>query len=189
MNCTFSQVRSLLNSVVDAYIKKGFTVVNGYNVYDRWELSKDNMSVRVEMIFGSETKTDFDYPLHFIDITVTEICGLMANLYHFYQLGSGDYYTTDIRAVRDYQKLNLQRYLDKLSYTHTTCSLNISKISARVMSYLKRKICSQLSKMNRSDRFEIYEVYYSYNYNNKLRQLVVVIKHSDNVATEAVYIR
>lgn len=192
MNCTFNNIVDEFNCIVDTFIKDGFKLAKLSCVrfypcaYNYRMLSKDNVSVIVSMNYRKSVKNDA-YIFH-TDIDVqTSIDGTIkdtSTVKSYYLLGD-NYYTDNLQTVIDAKNLSTERYIAYYKHNTLNTHLNLSKLSSSVIAYLSSKINNAMDKMNRSHEYKISDIYFKYK--DVSRKLVVVIKHKDNLGTEAIY--
>lgn len=188
MGYTFDQIESTLNNVIDSYEMDGFKRQSLCYTGQHIDLIKDNTTVRLSLNSGSETNKKLSFPVSFLDLSVTKINGdtitNCVSLFRFY-LVSDRYYTTDLLEVSRARELNTKRYIDYHTNNGYTAHLKLSKLSERVKSYLTNKINDSMDNLGRSHSYRLTDVYFRHK--GLSRKLVVVIKHSDNLCTEAIH--
>lgn len=193
MGYTMHQIQNCYNNTVKAYESMNFknvpcsSIVNySGNIYRSTDLSADNrVTVRVQLISKRENIFGFDYPVHTLSIDtskyvnnqklVTEHCG------KFYCIDS-NYFTSDLSELKNAREISLKRYLKYHSHSSKTSYLDLSKLSSRLTSYIKKAIDKQLNC--ESAKYTIRDIYFSYS-NSLGRKLFVVIKRDDSSATES----
>ena len=187
---TFNRIKDVFNSVINAYEmggwkRKKLCYIGHHNHID---LYKDNLTARVSLDSGSEKNGKLSFPVNFFDLCVTRFDGDKViddtNLYRFYLI-DGHYYTTDLLEVYRARELNTKRYINYHSHRGYTCHLKLNKLSDKVMHYLRSKIDLSMIKLGRTTNYKIVDVYFRHT--GLSRQLITVIKHVDNLGTEACY--
>lgn len=190
MGYTFDQIEDTFNKVINAYEMGGFKrqplcYIGHHNHVD---LVKDDVTARISLDSGSENNKKLSFPVNFFDLSVTRFNGNTiiddTNLFRFYLVGDR-YYTTDLLEVSRARELNTKRYIDYHTNNGYTSHLKLSKLSERVKSYLTNKINDAMDNLGRSHSFKLTDVYFRHK--GLSRKLIVVIKHSDNLGTEAIH--
>lgn len=195
MGYTIHQIQKQFNDVVDTYkamlfeeVKCSSTVDYTSNgIYRSTVLkssARDSVSVRVNLVSNNESLYGLDYQTYFIDLNVDQhVYGQSKSTAHynrFYCIDS-NYYTLDFNEVKHAKDVRFKRYLNFRNNRCKTIHLNISKMSERLATYLRKVIDAELSDSTKT--YVLKDVYF--NYTSLDRKLVVIIKREDNDATEA----
>lgn len=195
MGYTIHQIQKQFNDVVDTYkamlfeeVKCSSTVDYSVNSIYRSTVLKssvrDSVSVRVNLVSNYDSLDGLDYPAYFIDLDADQyVYGKSKNTAHynrFYCIDS-NYYTLDFNEVKHAKDVRFKRYLNFRNNRCKTIHLNISKMSDRLVTYLRKAIDTELSVHTKT--YTLKDVYFNYTPIN--RKLVVIIKCEDNDATEA----
>ena len=195
MGYTIHQIQKHFNDVVDIYkamlfeeVKCSSTVDYSANGIYRSTILKssarDSVSVRVNLVSKHDSLDGLDYPAYFIDLDADQyVYGKSKSTAHynrFYCIDS-NYYTLDFNEVKHAKDVSFKRYLIFRNNRCKTINLNISKMSDRLVTYLRKVIDAELS--NSTKTYVLKDVYF--NYTSLDRKLVVIIKREDNDATEA----
>lgn len=195
MGYTMQQIQKRYNDVVDIYKAMSFKEVPCYSVvnytlngvYRSTDLKStiaDDVSVRVKLVSKHEKFVGLDYPAYFIDLDVDQLVNLRsANVAHYNRFYCVDdnYYSTNIDDVINARAISLKRYLDFWNHCNKNMRLNLAKMPTSLVLYLHKLVNSKLG-----DRIKVYsirDIYFSYA--GVSRELVIVIKHKDNLATES----
>ena len=195
MGYTIHQIQKQFNDVVDTYkamlfeeVKCSSTVDYSVNsIYSSTVLKssvRDSVSVRVNLVSNHESLDGLDYQTYFIDLNSDQyVYGQSKSTAHynrFYCIDS-NYYTLDLNEVKHAKDVSFKRYLNFRNNRYKTIHLNISKMSDRLITYLRKAIDTELS--DHAETYTLKDVYF--NYTSLDRKLVVIIKREDNDATEA----
>lgn len=195
MGYTMHQIQKQFNDVVDTYkamlfeeVKCSSTVNYTSNGIYRSTVLKssasDSVSVRVNLVSNHKSLDGLNYPTYFIDLSADQcVYGQSkstANYNRFYCIDS-NYYTLDFNEVKHAKDVRFKRYLNFRNNRCKTIHLNISKMSERLATYLRKVIDAELN--NSTKTYILKDVYF--NYESLNRKLVVIIKCEDNDATEA----
>lgn len=195
MGYTIHQIQKLFNDVVDTYkamlfeeVKCSSTVYHTSNgIYRSTVLkssARDSVSVRVNLVSKHASLDGLDYQTYFIDLNVDQyVYGQSKSTAHynrFYGIDS-NYYTLDFNEVKHAKDVRFKRYLNFRNNRCKTIHLNISKMSDRLVTYLRKAIDTELSDHTKT--YILKDVYF--NYTSLDRNLVVIIKREDNDSTEA----
>lgn len=195
MGYTIHQIQKQFNDVVDTYkamlfeeVKCSSTVDYSSNGIYRSTVLKssvrDSVSVRVNLVSKHASLYGLDYPAYFIDLDADQyVYGQSKSAAHynrFYCIDS-NYYTLDFNEVKHARDVRFKRYLNFRNNRCKTIHLNISKMSDRLVTYLRKAIDAELN--NSTKTYTLKDVYF--NYTSLDRKLVVIIKREDNDATEA----
>ena len=195
MGYTMHQIQKHFNDVVDTYkamlfeeVKCSSTVdytANGiYRSTILKSSARDSVSVRVNLVSKHDSLDGLDYPAYFIDLDADQyVYGKSKSTAHynrFYCIDS-DYYTLDFNEVKHARDVRFKRSLNFRINRCKTIHLNISKMSDRLITYLRKAIDTELSV--HTETYTLKDVYF--NYTSLDRKLVVIIKREDNDATEA----
>ena len=195
MGYTIHQIQKQFNVVVDTYkamlfeeVKCSSTVDYTSNgIYRSTVLkssARDSVSVRVNLVSNHESLDGLDYQTYFIDLNSDQyVYGKSKSTAHynrFYCIDS-NYYTLDFNEVKHAKDVRFKRYLNFRNNRCKTIHLNISKMSDRLVTYLRKAIDTELSDHTKT--YILKDVYF--NYTSLDRKLVVIIKREDNDATEA----
>lgn len=195
MGYTIHQIQKQFNDVVDTYkamlfeeVKCSSTVDYSVNSIYRSTVLKssvrDSVSVRVNLVSNNESLYGLDYQTYFIDLNVDQhVYGQSKSAAHynrFYCIDS-NYYTLDLNEVKHAKDVRFKRYLNFRNNRCKTIHLNISKMSDRLVTYLRKAIDAELN--NSTKTYSLQDVYF--NYTSLDRNLVVIIKREDNDSTEA----
>lgn len=195
MGYTIHQIQKQFNDVVDTYktmlfeeVKCSSTVDYTSNgIYRSTALKssvRDSVSVRVNLVSNHESLDGLDYKAYFIDIDADQcVYGQSKSTAHynrFYCIDS-NYYTLDLNEVKRAKDVSFKRYLNFRNNRCKTIHLNISKMSDRLVTYLRKAIDTELSDHTKT--YTLKDVYF--NYTSLDRKLVIIIKRKDNDATEA----
>lgn len=198
MGYTMSQIDKHYNDIVNVFKSMHFEEVPYSNrcycgnIYRSVELSnklKDTVVThKITLNHGTLDDLDgFAYSVPYLDVAdsvyVNGVHALENCYKRFYQIDS-NYYTIHLSEVKHARDLHLKRYLDCIPKSHC-CYIEVNKLSDKVINYFNRRIDTAMDKLNRSHDYKIKDVYFSYRGNS--RRLVVVIKHRDNLGTEAIY--
>lgn len=194
MGYTIHQIQKQFNDVVDTYkamlfeeVKCSSTVDYSVNSIYRSTVLKssvrDSVSVRVNLVSKHASLDGLDYKAYFIDLDADQyVYGKSKSTAHynrFYCIDS-NYYTLDFNEVKHARDVRFKRYLNFRNRCKTI-HLNISKMSDRLVTYLRKAIDTELSV--HTETYILKDVYF--NYTSLKRKLVVIIKCEDNDATEA----
>lgn len=195
MGYTIHQIQKQFNDVVDTYktmlfeeVKCSSTVDYTSNgIYRSTALKssvRDSVSVRVNLVSNHESLDGLDYKAYFIDLDAYQyVYGQSKSTAHynrFYCIDS-NYYTLDLNEVKRAKDVSFKRYLNFRNNRCKTIHLNISKMSDRLVTYLRKAIDTELSDHTKT--YTLKDVYF--NYTSLDRKLVIIIKRKDNDATEA----
>lgn len=195
MGYTIHQIQKQFNDVVDTYkamlfeeVKCSSTVDYTSNgIYRSTVLkssARDSVSVRVNLVSKHPSLDGLDYKAYFIDLDADQyVYGQSKSTAHynrFYCIDS-NYYTLDFNEVKHAKDVRFKRYLNFRNNRCKTIRLNISKMSDRLVTYLRKAIDAELN--NSTETYMLKDVYF--NYTSLDRNLVVIIKREDNDATEA----
>lgn len=195
MGYTIHQIQKQFNDVVDTYkamlfeeVKCSSTVDYTSNgIYRSTVLkssARDSVSVRVNLVSKHASLDGLDYKAYFIDLDADQyVYGQSKSTAHynrFYCIDS-NYYTLDFNEVKHAKDVRFKRYLNFRNNRCKTIRLNISKMSDRLVTYLRKAIDAELN--NSTETYMLKDVYF--NYTSLDRNLVVIIKREDNDATEA----
>lgn len=195
MGYTIHQIQKQFNDVVDTYkdmlfeeVKCSSTVYYTSNgIYRSTVLkssARDSVSVRVNLVSKHASLDGLDYQTYFIDLNVDQyVYGQSKSTAHydrFYCIDS-NYYTLDFNEVKHAKDVRFKRYLNFRNNRCKTIHLNISKMSDRLVTYLRKAIDTELSDHTKT--YILKDVYF--NYTSLDRNLVVIIKREDNDSTEA----
>ena len=195
MGYTIHQIQKQFNDVVDTYktmlfeeVKCSSTVDYTSNgIYRSTALKssvRDSVSVRVNLVSNHESLDGLDYKAYFIDLDADQyVYGQSKSTAHynrFYCIDS-NYYTLDLNEVKRAKDVSFKRYLNFRNNRCKTIHLNISKMSDRLVTYLRKAIDTELSDHTKT--YTLKDVYF--NYTSLDRKLVIIIKRKDNDATEA----
>ena len=195
MGYTIHQIQKQFNDVVDTYkamlfeeVKCSSTVDYTSNgIYRSTALKssvRDSVSVRVNLVSNHESLDGLDYKAYFIDLDADQyVYGQSKSTAHynrFYCIDS-NYYTLDLNEVKRAKDVSFKRYLNFRNNRCKTIHLNISKMSDRLVTYLRKAIDTESSDHTKT--YTLKDVYF--NYTSLDRKLVIIIKRKDNDATEA----
>lgn len=195
MGYTIHQIQKQFNDVVDTYktmlfeeVKCSSTVDYTSNgIYRSTALKssvRDSVSVRVNLVSNHESLDGLDYKAYFIDLDADQYvyCQSKSTAHYnrFYCIDS-NYYTLDLNEVKRAKDVSFKRYLNFRNNRCKTIHLNISKMSDRLVTYLRKAIDTELSDHTKT--YTLKDVYF--NYTSLDRKLVIIIKRKDNDATEA----
>ena len=195
MGYTMHQIQKRFNDVVDTYkamlfeeVKRSSTVDYSSNgIYRSTVLkssARDSVSVRVNLVSKHDSLDGLGYPTYFIDLNSDQyVYGQSKSTAHynrFYCIDS-NYYTLDLNEVKHAKDVRFKRYLNFRNNRCKTIHLNISKMSDRLVTYLRDAIDAELSGSPKT--YILKDVYF--NYTSLDRKLVIIIKHEGNDATEA----
>ena len=185
MKFNFNQIERIYNGFIgEAVGCRGYT---GYSEYIRLiphrnhEIALSNKDSKI--CVGIYYNYSFDPTINNNIYT----CTVQSDKYSLYLYSlSPSYYTDDVSDIIESNQIRLKRHIDYFSNMPLSIHLNKKKLSSRVNNYIRNKINSFLEKRNRTLEYSIRDIYFSYREEN--RDLVVVIKHKDNIGTEALYI-
>lgn len=195
MGYTIHQIQKQFNDVVDTYkamlfeeVKCSSTVVYSANSVYRSTVLKssvrDSVSVRVNLVSNHASLDGLDYKAYFIDLDADQyVYGQSKSTAHynrFYCIDS-NYYTLDLNEVKHAKDVRFKRYLNFRNNRCKTIHLNISKMSDRLVTYLRKAVDDEFNDHTKT--YTLKDVYF--NYTSLDRKLVVIIKREDNDATEA----
>ena len=195
MGYTIHQIQKQFNDIVDTYktmlfeeVKCSSTVDYTSNgIYRSTALKssvRDSVSVRVNLVSNHESLDGLDYKAYFIDLDADQyVYGQSKSTAHynrFYCIDS-NYYTLDLNEVKRAKDVSFKRYLNFRNNRCKTIHLNISKMSDRLVTYLRKAIDTESSDHTKT--YTLKDVYF--NYTSLDRKLVIIIKRKDNDATEA----
>lgn len=195
MGYTIHQIQKQFNDVVDTYkamlfeeVKCSSTVDYTSNgIYRSTALKssvRDSVSVRVNLVSNHESLDGLDYKAYFIDLDADQyVYGQSKSTAHynrFYCIDS-NYYTLYLNEVKHAKDVSFKRYLNFRNNRCKTIHLNISKMSDRLVTYLRKAIDTESSDHTKT--YTLKDVYF--NYTSLDRKLVIIIKRKDNDATEA----
>ena len=195
MGYTIYQIQKQFNDVVDTYKAMLFEEVKCSSTVDYYangiyrstvlkSPTRDSVSVRVNLASKHASFDGLDYKAYFIDLYVDQyVYGQSKSTAHynrFYCIDS-NYYTLDFNEVKHARDVRFKRYLNFRNNRCKTIHLNISKMSDRLVTYLRKAIDTELSEHTKT--YISKDVYF--NYTSLDRKLVVIIKREDNDATEA----
>ena len=196
MGYTASQIHKQFNSIVSHYKNIGFTevpcssVVNYSlnNIFRSISLIRepDRQTVRVALDSRLEDINELCYPVYIMNLNVDSNMQKEISNKLFYNVRK-DYYTENLQELIRARSTSEKRFLDHREGHIYTCHLDICKLSDKTISYLRSKIDAAINDSDRSNDYEIVDVYFYYV--ESYRQLVVVIKHSDHNCTEAIYLK
>lgn len=194
MNYTAKQVKDTFNMMVTGLEMGGFKLdrITCKNIclfaYNYRHLTKGDTSVKLILKGGNKQIDGFGYGVITVTITaeryVNEKCVDISDILTVYEIGD-DYYTDDLMTIARVRNLSRDRFIRRTNKAWTT-HLKISKIPVRSMLYLINQINDSMDSRDRSYNYVIRDVYFSHTDNS--RELVVVIKHDDCNATEAMYL-
>lgn len=196
MGCTASQIHKQFNFIVSRYKNSGFTevpcssVVNyGLNsIFRSTSLIResDRQTVRVALDSRLEDIDELCYPVYTMSLNIDS--GIQKEISNklFYNIRK-DYYTENLQELIKARSISEKRFLDYRDGRICTCHLDICKLSDKSITYLRSKIDAAINDSDRSNDYEIVDVYFYYV--ESYRQLVAVIKHSDYNCTEAIYLK
>jgi hypothetical protein len=102
-----------------------------------------------------------------------------------YRINS-DIYTDSREEVITNSKTRLDRFVKNNIHNTYISNIDPNKISQKTMNYLLSKIDSSMSTLGRSLDFSIKNIYFRHSIHKCDRTMVVVIKNSDNLGTEAI---
>lgn len=184
MKYSFNQIKQLYNNFIKIYLDKGykpdniFTDLIPYKNY-KTILKKDNLEFTISI--------NYNCVYNSILTNNIRICVISANDYKLvlYPL-SLYYYTDNINDLVKRNEIRLNRNLNYLSNKPFSIHINKYNLSLQTKQYLNNKINKWLDNRHRSHEYSITDIYFSYNKCN--RDFVVVIKHNDNIGTEALYL-
>lgn len=187
---TFQQINDVYNELINTYKNMGF-VEDPYsitqcfgNTYGCTELFFNNKNIKVIMEYASHNDSRFSYPVSCVQLKLERPESTDVIHRRFYYVAD-NYYLTDLDEIKKIRKLQLDRMLSRSNHTALYCDINKRKLSSNTLSFLKNRIENYLLNNNRTLSYQIKYIYFSYR--NLERQLVIVIKHDDNVGTEAIY--
>lgn len=195
MGYTIHQIQKQFNDVVDTYKSMSFEEVKCLSTVDyssngiyRSTVLKssasDSVSVRVNLVSKHASLDGLDYKAYFIDLDADQyVYGQSKSTAHynrFYCIDS-NYYTLDLNEVKHAKDVRFKRYLNFRNNRCKTIHLNISKMSDRLVTYLRKAIDTEFNDHTKT--YILKDVYF--NYTSLDRKLVVIIKREDNDATEA----
>ena len=196
MGCTASQIHKRFNFIVSHYKNSGFTevpcssVVNyGLNsIFRSTSLIResDKQTVRVALDSRLEDIYELRYPVYTMNLNIDSSIQKEISNKLFYNIRK-DYYTENLQELIKARSISEKRFLDYRDGRIYTCHLDICKLSDKSINYLRSKIDAVINDSDRSNDYEIVDVYFYYV--ESYRQLVAVIKHSDRNCTEAIYLK
>lgn len=190
MGYTLNQIEETFNKVISAYETNGFICKSFYDVgsHNGVEMTKGDITVRVSLDRGSESNKELTFPVSYFDLNITELNGDMLirsiNNHRFYFV-TDYYYTTDLHEVCASRELNAKRYFDRKSHSCKSYHLNVSRISDRLIAYLKKAINKNICSLN---DYSIKDIYFNYR-NDSVCDLIVVIRHNDKSSTDTIYFK
>lgn len=195
MGCTASQIHKQFNSIISHYKNIGFTevpcssVVNYSlnNIFRSTNLIRESDEQTIHIALDSRLK-DIDelcYPVYIMNLNVDSNIQKEISNKLFYNIRK-DYYTDNLQELIRARSISEKRFLDHRDGRIYTCHLDICKLSDKTISYLRSKIDVAINDSDRSNDYEIVDVYFYYV--ESYRQLVAIIKHSDHNCTEAIYL-
>lgn len=184
MKYNFNQIKQLYNKFIKTYLDKGyksdniFTDLIPYKNY-KTILKNNNLEFNISI--------SYNYVYSSILTNNIRICIISANDYKLvlYPL-SPHYYTDNINDIVKSKEIHLNRDLNYLSRKPFSVHINKYNLSLQTKQYLNNKINKWLDSKYRSHEYSIRDIYFSYN--EYSRDFIVVIKHSDNIGTEALYL-
>jgi hypothetical protein len=196
MGCTASQIHKQFNSIVSYYKNIGFTevpcssVVNYSlnNIFRSTSLIRESDRQTVHVTLDSRLE-DIDksrYPVYTMNLNIDSSIHKETSNKLFYNVRK-DYYTESLQELIIARSTSEKRFLDHRDGRTYTCHLDICKLSDKTISYLRSKVDAAINDSDRSNDYEIVDVYFYYV--ESYRQLVAVIKHSDHNCTEAIYLK
>ena len=196
MGYTASQIHKQFNSIVNHYKNIGFTeapcssVVNyGLNSICRsTSLIRDfdRQTVHIELDSRLEDIGELCYPVYTMNLNIDSSIQKEISNKLFYNVRK-DYYTENLQELIRARSISEKRFLDYRDGRIYTCHLYTCKLSDKAINYLRSKIDKAMNDSDRSNDYEIIDVYFYYV--ESYRQLVAVIKHSDHNCTEAIYLK
>lgn len=191
MNYSFNQIDHKYYELVNSYKERGYVdktkMTFNLDVYRHATLVSEFETAKILI----KTYNDFDshgyanYGIilvveHYTDnkLKCTDIILKVYDISHYY-------YTDNLAEVHHIREIRTNRVLNHHRCKRLNIKLNCNKLKPSVHNYLHNKIFNIISEHNRTDDFKLIDLYTSYN--GTSRNIVAVIKHNDNKASEAFY--
>ena len=196
MEMSLNKVFELFSRVVTLYKAFNFkevpylsNVVYGSSIYRIVGLHNEDTTINLTLTNKTDYFEGLNYYVTYLELKADKYVNCVKQsstiFNRFYSIDS-NYYTTSLDRLKEIRKIALDRYLHFCDHRYTFRRLNLNKFSSKLISYITALIKSHSTMKHRSSDFTIKDVYFTYNGLN--RTLVIVFKHIDNIATEAIYI-
>ena len=184
MKFNLNQIERIYNGFIGEAVSRGYT---GYSKYihliphrkHEVVLSNKDSEICVAINYWYSFNPTINNNIYTCDIQSDKHSLCLYSL-------SPSYYTDDISDIIEANQIRLKRHIDYFSNRPLSIHIDKKKLSSRVNNYISNKVNSFLEKKNRTLEYYISDIYFSYREEN--RDLVVVIKHKDNIGTEALYV-
>ena len=191
MNYSFNQIDHKYYELVNSYKERGYVdktkMTFHLGVYRHATLVNEFETVKISIKNHNDSDShecaNYDIILtveHYTDnqLKYTDTILKVYDISH-------DYYTDSLAEVYHAREIRTNRFLDYHRRKCLNVKLNCNKLKPSVYDYLHSKIFNIISVHNRTNDFKLIDLYASYN--GTSRNIVAVIKHSDNKASEAFY--
>lgn len=195
MEMTFSKILELYNSIVELYKSYNFkevpyssNVTYGSSICRTIDLHNEDTTINLTLTNKTDYFEGMNYYVTYLELRADKYVNCVkqssTTFNKFYSIDSS-YYTTSLDRLKEVRKIALDRYLRFCDHRYTFRRLNLNKFNNKLISYIAALVKSHSTMKHRSSDFTIKDVYFTYNGLN--RTLVIVFKHIDNIATEAIY--
>lgn len=195
MEMTFSKILELYNSIVELYKVYNFkevpyssNVIYGSSICRTIDLHNEDTTINLTLTNKTDCFDGLNYYVTYLELKADKYVNCVKQsstiFNRFYSIDS-NYYTTSLDRLKEVRKIALDRYLHFCDHRYTFRRLNLNKFSSKLISYITALVKSHSTMKHRSSDFIIKDVYFTYDGLN--RTLVIVFKHIDNIATEAIY--
>lgn len=192
MGYTYNQMINHFNNTVDLY--KAFSLkessCSNVNYIGDTLVSKDltngNVTIRVKLNKGINKPNGFKHEVSYFDLDADKFINSKfesSTHYRRYYRIDDNYFTVYADELKHAQDIRLDRWTQYILHNNSVTKLNVNKISGSLLKYIQKAVDKRIAGNNKN--YVIKEVYF--NYTKSARELVVVIKRNNYIATEAHY--
>ena len=195
MNYTSKQINTVINGLVSHYLKLGYTEDHSFTLNDKpntcvySSLVKDSCLARIKTCYRREHLVGDSYPITCLDIIVEEFehgRKVRERLVNHLYMVANKYFTSDKSVFDSCRSVGLRRYIASHCGKTGSIHVNFRKFTDSLKSYTIDKIDKIMDESHRSHNYTVTDTYFTGL--GVARDFVVVIKHDDCNATEAMYL-